>query len=62
MCAYTNHDEPFRFLDTVGVGLRVTEFGDVDVFGLFDFVCGTVADENGFAAPLNDYLNYNKRY
>ena len=57
MRADAQHDEPFRLLDTIGIGLRVAKFGDVDIFGFFDLVGGAVADEDGFAAPFDKYLN-----
>ena len=53
---YTNHDQPFWFLDPVGVGLGVSKRFPFCVFGHFDFVFGAVADEDGFAAPFDDYL------
>ena len=52
----TNHDQPFWSLDTLGVGLRVSKGFPFCVFGFFDFVLGAVADEDGFAAPFDDYL------
>ena len=54
--AYTEHDEPFGFLDTVRVWLRIAEFFPVRVLGFFDFVAGAVADEDGLAAPFDNYL------
>ena len=56
MCTHAHHDEPFGFLDAVGIGLRVTEFRYVDGFGVFDFVGGAVADEDGFASPFDEDL------
>ena len=52
----TKHDEPLGLLDTVGVGLGVTEGGNVDLVGLFDLRRGTVTDEDGLATPLDDDL------
>lgn len=52
----TKHDEPLGLLDTVGVGLGVTEGGNVDLVGLFDLRLGTVTDEDGLATPLDDDL------
>lgn len=52
----TNHDQPFWFLDALGVGLGVSKSFPFCVFGFFDFVLGAVADEDGFAAPFDDYL------
>jgi hypothetical protein len=36
--------------------LWVTQFGYVNAFGFFDFVCRAVADEDGFASPFDDDL------
>ena len=55
---FTNHDEPFWFLDTLGVGLGVSKSFPFCAFGFFDFVFGAVADEDGFAAPFDDYLYF----
>ena len=52
----TNHDQPFWFLDTLRVGLRVSKRLPFCFFGFFDFIFGAVADEDGFAAPFDDYL------
>ncbi len=52
----TNHDQPFRFLDAVRIWLGVSERFPFCVFGFLDFVFGAVADEDGFAAPFDDYL------
>jgi hypothetical protein len=56
MCANAQHDEPFGLLDAVGVSLWVAQGFDFDGFGVFDFGFGAVADEDGFAAPFDDYL------
>ena len=53
---FTNHDQPFWLLDALRIGLRVSKAFPFGVFGLFDFVRGAVADEDGFAAPFDDYL------
>ena len=58
MRADAQHDEPLRLLDTIGIGLRVAEFGDIDVFGFFDLVGGAVAYEDGFATPFNEHLDF----
>ena len=50
--ANANHDKPFGFLDTVRIRLRIAERLPFGVFGFFDLVAGTVADEDGFAAPF----------
>jgi hypothetical protein len=46
--AHTEHDQPFGSLDTVVVGLGITERLDVDLVGLLNLVGGSVSDENGF--------------
>ena len=53
---FTNHDQPFWFLDAFRVGLGVSKGFPFCGFGFFDFVLGAVADEDGFAAPFDDYL------
>lgn len=53
----TQHDEPLRLLDTVGVLLRVAERRDVDGVGLADLVLGAVANKDGLAAPLDAEKN-----
>lgn len=52
--AYTQHNEPFRLLDSVTVGLWVAELLPVEVLGFLDLVAGAVADEDGLASPLDD--------
>ena len=52
----TQHDQPLRLLDTLIVGLRVTQRRDVDLVGGLDLVGCSVSDENGLAAPFNDDL------
>lgn len=52
----TKHHQPLGLLDTVSVGLGVPEGLPVGVVGLFDFAGGTVTDEDGLAAPLDDDL------
>ena len=54
--ADAEHDEPLGALDAVLVGLGVAQGGDVDLVGLLDLVLGSVADEDGLAAPLDDDL------
>jgi hypothetical protein len=56
MCTHPYHDEPFWSLDTVGVGLGVTQFRYIDASGFFDFIRGAVADEDRFAPPFDDDL------
>ena len=54
--AYTKHNEPFGLLDTIAVGLRISERFPFDVLGVLDFVGGAMADEDGLAAPFDDDL------
>lgn len=54
--ADTQHDQPLGALDTVVVGLGVTERLPLGLAGLGDLVLGTVADEDGLATPLDDDL------
>ena len=56
MGANTQHDQPLGALDTVLIGLGVSEGGDVDFVGLVDLVLGSVTDEDGLASPLDDDL------
>lgn len=56
MGAHAQHDQPLGLLDTVCVGLGVTEGFPLGVFSLLDLRLGTVADENGLASPLDDDL------
>ena len=53
----TKHNQPLGLLDTVRVGLGITERLPLCVLGLFDFVLGTVSDEYGLASPLDDDLS-----
>lgn len=54
--ADTQHDQPFWLLYAVGVGLRIAKRLPLGVFGIFNFVLGTVTDENGLSSPLDDNL------
>jgi hypothetical protein len=54
--ADTQHDEPLGLLNTVVVGLGVTERLPLGLAGLVDLVLGTVTDEDGLATPLDDDL------
>jgi hypothetical protein len=54
--ADTKHDQPLGLLDTVLIGLRITESLPVILLSLLNFVLGTVTDENGLSTPLNDDL------
>ena len=50
----TQHDEPLRLLDSVGIRLGVTESLPLGALGLLDLVGGTVSDEDGLSSPLDD--------
>lgn len=52
--ADAKHDEPFGLLGAGLVRLGVAERLDVDAVGLLDLLRGTVADEDGLAAPFDD--------
>ena len=52
----TKHDEPLGVLNTLLVGLRITQRGVVDLVGLVDLALGAVADEDGLTTPLDDDL------
>ena len=54
--AHAQHDQPLGLLDAVSISLRVAQLADVDGFGLFDLGGGAVSDEDGLAAPFDDYL------
>jgi len=56
LLSLTNHDEPLGLLDTVAVGLGISEGGNVDLVGLLDLGGGTMANEDGLASPLDDDL------
>ena len=56
MCADTQHDKPLGLLDALVVGLGISEGSDGNLVGGLDLVGGTVANEDGLAAPLNDDL------
>ena len=53
---HTQHDQPLGLLDTVLIGLGVTEGLPVKILGLLDLIRSTVADEDGLATPLDDDL------
>ena len=57
MRADAEHDEPFGLLDAIAVRLRISERFPFHVLGVLDFVGGAVADEDGFTAPFDDYLD-----
>jgi hypothetical protein len=52
----TEHDEPLGALDTVFIGLGVTERLPLALTSLIDLRLGTVTDEDGLATPLDDDL------
>ena len=52
----TKHDKPLGLLDTVLVGLGVTEGLPLGLLGLLDLVLGAVTDEDGLTTPLDDNL------
>ena len=52
----TQHDQPLRLLDTVTVGLGVTQSLPLGVLGLLDLALGAVTDEDGLASPLDNDL------
>ena len=53
---HTNHDQPFRLLDTVLILLRIPQCLNLHVLGFLDLVGGAVADEDGLASPFDDDL------
>jgi hypothetical protein len=52
----TEHDEPLGTLDTVLIGLGVTETLPLGSTGLIDLGLGAVTDEDGLTTPLDDDL------
>ena len=52
----TKHDKPLGLLDTVLVGLGVTEGLPFGLLGLVDLLLGAVTDEDGLTTPLDDNL------
>lgn len=52
--ANTKHDKPLGLLNTVLIGLRITESLPLNGVGLVDFILGTVTDEDGLSTPLDD--------
>jgi hypothetical protein len=53
---HTNHDQPLRLLNTVGIGLRIPQCLDLDALGFLDLCGGSVADEDRLASPFDDDL------
>lgn len=60
MSADTQHDQPFRLLNAVRIGLRVSQGLNLDGVGLFDLVGCSVADEDGLASPFDNDLFFNR--
>lgn len=52
----TQHDKPLGLLNTVAIGLRITQALPFDLVGLVDFILRAVADEDGLSTPLDDHL------
>lgn len=52
----TQHDQPLGLLDTVAVGLGVTQGLPLGVLSLLDLALGAVTDEDGLASPLDNDL------
>ncbi len=52
----TNHNQPFRLLDTFRVRLGISERLPFRIFGFFDLITGAVTDEYGLASPFDDDL------
>jgi hypothetical protein len=59
--ADTQHDQPLGALDTLVVGLGVTEGLPLSLAGLGDLVLGAVTDEDGLTTPLDDDLEKRHR-
>ena len=53
---HTQHDQPFRFLYAVFIGLRVSKFVPINVFGFLDLICSTMTDKDWLASPFDDDL------
>ena len=54
--ANAKHDKPLRGLDTVVIGLRISQRLNVDALSLLDLVGSSVTDEDGLTTPLDDDL------
>lgn len=50
----TQHDQPFRLLDTLVISLRVSQRRNIDLVGLLNLIAGSVSDENWLTLPLNN--------
>ncbi len=55
---YTNHDQPLRLLNTVGIRLRIPQCLDLDALGFLDLCGSSVTDEDGLASPFDDDLYF----
>lgn len=53
---HTNHDQPFWLLDTVSIGLWISQSLNLDVLGLLNLVGGSVSDEDGLTTPFDNDL------
>lgn len=49
----TQHYQPFGILGTIRVRLGISEGFPFGIFGVFYFLWGSMADENGFPAPFD---------
>lgn len=52
--ANTQHDEPRGVLDTISVGLGISEGSNVDSVGLSNLVGSAVTNEHGLTTPLDN--------
>lgn len=52
----TQHNKPLRLLNTVLIGLGITEGRNGDLVRRVDLALSPVTDENGLASPLDDDL------
>lgn len=58
MGADSQHDEPLGLLDTLGIGLGVSQRLNLDGVGLLNLVGCSVADENGLSSPFDNDLYF----
>lgn len=56
MSTDAKHDQPFRVLNTIAVGLWISQTLPLCILSLLDFIASPVSDKYGFASPLNDDL------
>lgn len=54
---HTQHNQPLGLLDPIFIWLWITEGLPVYFVGFVDLVLCPVADEDGLAAPFDDYLH-----